>query len=397
MAQAKQILLLVETSRVFGRGVIQGISRYAKERTRWLFHYQDRGIREGLSPWLRNWQGDGIITRSSTPALAKVFDQLRCPVVELLGDGSSLCAEVRTDESLTAELAVDHLRQQGYDKLAFYSFANSWWTAARRDAFAEAVRARKTNGLIFPGAFRGRNVPYPSWKQAYETPLLRWLDRLPKPVGIWTVADSQAIRILEACRQLNLRVPAEVGILGTTNDELVCGLLSPSLSSIDLNPQEIGYKAAALLDAKMKKRGKQRLIRGRLETSILVPPLRVVSRESSERLTVIDPDLDQAMKIIRREAEHGLTVDELAAELLLSRSTLERRFREYFQCSPSQQINHVRIERAKSLLRETAWPVSVVGQRTGFASPENFVRFFRRLVGDTPRNYRNSFYDVEQD
>jgi LacI family transcriptional regulator len=79
--------------------------------------------------------------------------------------------------------------------------------------------------------------------------------------------------------------------------------------------------------------------------------------------------------------------------LLLSRSTLERRFREFFHCSPAQEINRIRIERAKALLRETAWPIAVIGQKTGFVSPENFARFFRRLVGMTPRQYRNSFYD----
>jgi LacI family transcriptional regulator len=117
-----------------------------------------------------------------------------------------------------------------------------------------------------------------------------------------------------------------------------------------------------------------------------------VARQSSDRIAIIDPELDQAVKIIASEAVRGLTVAQLAEEMLVSRSTLERRFREFFGCTPAEEINRVRIERAKVLLRETAWPVSVIGDKTGFASPENFVRFFRRLVGTTPRQYRNSFY-----
>jgi LacI family transcriptional regulator len=235
-------------------------------------------------------------------------------------------------------------------------------------------------------------VPYPTWKQHFEGPLLAWLDRLPKPVGIWAVADSQAIRILEACRRLNLQVPGDIGVLGTSNDDIVCRLLSPPLSSIELNPQEVGYKAAWLLDTKMRaQRGTKTPGSVRRRRFWYRRP-GVVVRESSDRIAIVDPELDQAVKIIARDAVHGLTVAQLAEEMLVSRSTLERRFRAFFGCSPAQEIHRIRIEQAKVLLRDTAWPIAVIGQKTGFASPENFVRFFRRLVGRTPRQYRNSCY-----
>lgn len=396
MADPKQILLLVETSRVFGRDVIQGISRYAKERANWLFHFEDRGINEGLPPSLDNWHGDGIIARSPTRPLAKAIGELQCPVVELLGDGKVQSAEVRTDEKRTAELAVDHLLKQGFEHLAFYSFANSWWSDARRDAFAETVEIRGCSHNVFPGAYKGSNLPYPTWRQTFEKPLVQWIDRLPKPVGIWAVGDSQAIRVLEACRSLNLRVPAEVGILGTANEDVVCSMLSPSLSSIDLNAIEVGYKAAALLDAKMRKneaKSKRSRRCSKVKTTpVFVPPSGVIMRESTNRMAVIDPEIDEAIKIIERSAIYGLTVDQLAEELLLSRSTLERRFRQYFKCSPSQEINHIRVERAKGFLRETAWPIKLISEKTGFDLPENFVRYFKRLVGETPRQYRMRFY-----
>jgi LacI family transcriptional regulator len=395
MTKPKRILLLVETSRVFGRGVIQGVSQYAKEHGNWLFHFEDRGILEGLPSWLENWQGDGIIARSPTRSLSKAIGNLRCPVVELLGDGKQLSAEVRSDEALTATLAVEHFLKQGFEHIAFYSIAKSWWSDARLEAFEQIVRARGLCGHVFPGACKGANLPYPTWRPEFEAPLLRWLDRIPKPIGIWAIADSQAIRLLEACRQINLHVPAEVGVLGTSNDDIVCSLLSPPLSSIELNAQEVGYRAAALLDAKMNAYGNGNASRKRQGGPVLVPPAGVVVRESSDRIAIIDPELDQAAKIIERDAVRGLTVTALADEMLISRSTLERRFREFFHCSPAQEITRTRVERAKAYLRETAWPVSVIGEKTGFVSPENFVRFFRRIVGKTPRQYRNSLYNVD--
>ncbi|TWU37367.1 XylR family transcriptional regulator [Novipirellula artificiosorum] len=395
MAVPKQILLLVETSRVFGRGVIQGISRFARERANWIFHFEDRGILEGLPPWLENWQGDGIIARSPSIALSKALGRFRCPVVELLGDGQHQSAEVCTDERMTAGLAIDHLLKQGFAHLAFYSFANSWWSDARRIAFEQILASQDLSGHVFPGAYEGGNLPYPTWKLDFQAPLIQWVDRLPKPVGVWAVADSQAIRVLEACRQLNLHVPAEVGILGTSNEDIVCSMLSPSLSSIELNSQQVGYKAAGLLDWKIRMLSPPKTPPLTTAARIIVPPSQVIKRQSTDRIAIIDPELDQAVKIIEREAVNGLTVTALADELLLSRSTLERRFREFFHCSPSQEINHIRIERAKGFLRETAWPISVIGQKTGFASAENFVRFFKRMVGKTPRQYRNAFYGTD--
>ncbi len=390
MAKPKQVLLLIETSRVFGRGIMNGVSRYAKEHANWVFRFEDRGILESLPAWLRDWQGDGVIARSPTPSLSESIADFGCPVVELLGDGRTSIAEVRTDEALSAQMAIDHLTQQGYEHLAFYSFATSWWSNARRDAFEQVVRSRKLSGHVFPGAYKGSNKPYPMWRKAYQQSLDRWLDRLPKPVAIWTVADSQAIRILEMCRQRHLHVPSEVGILGTTNDEIVCGLLSPSLSSIDLNAAEVGYRAAALLDQKMRARVPKRWRRA--NPPVLIPPQGVVARESSNRIAILDPELHQAMQMIDREAAKGLTVEAIAEELLLSRSTLERRFRETLKCTPAEAISHARVERAKKLLLETTWPVSKIGSRVGFCSPENFVRFFRRIVGQTPRQYRNDLH-----
>jgi len=396
MNQAKQILLLVETSRIFGRGVIRGISRYARERANWLFHFEDRGILERLPAWLENWRGDGIITRSPTGSLGEAMARFPCPVVELLGDGIEHSAEVHTDERMTAELAVTHLLKQGFAHLAFYAFANSWWSDARRDAFEQIVRSRGLACHVFPGAYRGTHLPYPTWCPDFEKPLIGWLERIPKPIGIWTVADSQAIRLLEACRQVQLHVPADVGVLGTSNDDVVCSLLTPELSSIALNPQQVGYRAAALLDRKMKSHRSQRASRGGGAGPILVPPSGVVVRASTDRIAMIDPELDQAVRIIECDAVRGLTVGQLARQMHISRSTLERRFRAFFHCSPSQEISRVRIERAKAFLRETAWPIAVVGQHSGFAAPENFVRFFRRLVGITPRQYRNRFYVSEE-
>ncbi|TWT81617.1 Xylose operon regulatory protein [Planctomycetes bacterium CA13] len=393
MDPPKQILLLVETSRVFGRGIIQGISRYAKERANWLFSFEDRGLLEELPPWLKNWQGDGVIVRSPTRNYATAISQMKCPVVELLGDGKQRSAEVRVDERMTAEMAVNHLVQQGFEHLAFYSFAGSWWSDARRDAFESITKSRGLSSCIFPGAFEGDDSAYPPWKQAYEESLVRWLDHLPKPVGIWAVADSQAIRVLEACRKLKLHVPADVGILGTSNEDIVCSMLSPSLSSVGLNAQEVGYKAASLLNAKMKRSGKPKASRKQIDEPVMITPSGVVIRKSTDRIAVIDPELDQAVKLIEQQALNGLTVEALANELMVSRSTLERRFRAFFKCSPAQEIDRIRIERSKALLRDTAWPISIVGQKTGFGSPENFVRFFRRIVGKTPRQYRNGFYE----
>jgi LacI family transcriptional regulator len=208
-----------------------------------------------------------------------------------------------------------------------------------------------------------------------------WLKSLPRPVGVLASNDVRGIEVLDACRRTELRVPEQVAVLGVDDDALLCEICSPPLSSISPNIERIGFEAAALLERLMEG-GKSGF-----EVSF-VPPLGITTRRSTDVLSVDDQPFATAVRYIRENACHGITVDEVLATLPMSRSTLERRFRTYLGHSPHSEIRAVQLARARQLLAETDHPLHRIAELVGIDHPEYFSVLFKRGVGQTPGEYR---------
>lgn len=379
----RRVLINVETSRSYGRNIIEGISRYLSENDHWTVHIEDRGLQEKRN-WIERWQGDGIISRTSSYEAAGIIVEKKVPVVELLGDGFGLVSEVPSDERIAAQMAVDHFLDCQLTHFAFFSYGNAWWSNLRHKFFVQILDGMGIDPHVFPGFQDGLPRIYPQWDTSYDELLPRWLVDLPKPIGIWAVNDFAATRVLDACHETGIHVPEEIALLGTTNDTLLCNLLTPPLSSIDTNSYQAGYTAARLLDLKMS--GSSEIP----ETPILIPPGGVVHRQSTDMTAVSDTDIAEALQYIRNHACSGLTVREVARHTELSLSTLERRFHKILKRSPEKEIMRIRIRRAKNLLAESDLPLKTVSEITGFATVEYFIQVFRRETGQTPKQYRRN-------
>lgn len=379
----KNVLIIVETSRAFGRGLLEGISQYLLETNCWNIHVEDRGLLEATPSWFKNWKGDGIISRTSSLSVARSLGRLNVPVVELLGNGKQVKPEVRNDESQAALFAVEHFAYAGFRDYAFFSVGNAWWSQLRQEHFVREVREHGGSVHVFPHAGAGERVFYPSWELKYEKAMLRWLRQLPKPIGVWAVSDALAIRLLEGCRRLDIAVPEDIAILGTTNDTLLCKVLTPALSSIDMNSAKIGYAAAERLADKMKGKTVG-------NAPVLVTPTGVITRQSTDIVAMPDRELAAAVRFIRQKALKTITVDRVAKAVGISRSTLQRRFRKVLDRTVEMEIMRIRMERAKQLLRETNFSLSAIAEDIGFATKEYFVQAFRREMGITPHLYRQT-------
>ena len=136
-----------------------------------------------------------------------------------------------------------------------------------------------------PPTYRAKGL---QWRDQ-QRKLVKWLAGLPTPIGLFAVTDYRARQVLDACRQIGLRVPQQVAVIGVDNEEVICVHVQPQLSSVVRNNQQEGYHAAAMLD---------QLIRGRkLEaTEEMIPPLGVVARESTETVAFKDPRLCEAIE-----------------------------------------------------------------------------------------------------
>lgn len=376
--QKKKILLIVETSRAFGRGLLQGISRFNLEHDEWAIHVEDRGLHESIPAWLKKWKGDGIISRTASVALDHVIRQLNIPIVELFGDGRQIVAEVQSDEHQAAALVVEHFLRTGHRYFAFFGIGNTWWSHLRQRAFEKELSMHQATPFLFPQAGRGKRVFYPTWEPQYENLMFQWLRSLPKPVAVWAASDTLAIKLLEGCRRAELSVPEQVAILGSTNDALLCNLVTPSLSSIDMNSFQIGHVAATRLARKMQ----GETVDG---DPVLIAPAGVVTRRSTDVLAV---EIAAAVHFIRENATSNITVDDVADALDISRSTLQRRFRRLVGRTVEKEIIRTRMERARQLLRETKLNLHSIAMRIGFATNDYFIQAFRRETGMTPKQYR---------
>jgi LacI family transcriptional regulator len=390
VSKTPKVALLIETSRGYGRALLRGIVRYARLHGPWGF-YVTPGDFEQVLPRMQSWGGTGIIARIETPEVARAILQSGLPAIALdlseeeLRPPHPLCrfSEVASDSRGAARMAAEHLLERGFRHYAFVGVAGRVWSDRRQESFSARIREAgyKPHSYESPLARRDR-----VWER--EQPILaRWLRELPRPLGLMACNDDRGREVLEACRAGRLRVPDEVAVIGVDNDELLCELADPPLSSVALNAEAGGYRAAALLDRVMRgcARGQ---VRQKRPSRLLVEPLRVVTRRSTDIVALDDPEVAAALHFLHDHAGEPIDVGDLVGHLLISRRSLEIRFRKAIGRTIHQELHRVRMERAKRLLLETELPIPRVAQGAGFASPGYLAQVFRRTMGVTPARYR---------
>jgi LacI family transcriptional regulator len=379
MARIPRVALIVEMSGIYGRQILQGIAGYVRSHKPWSIFLEQRELRAPPPPWLLRREWDGIICRSTDRALARRLLKRRIAAVDLndLYGGlglSRICSDMRA----IGRLGAEHLLERNFRQFAFCGFEHETWSALRRDGFRDAVREADCTCDLYESPWHGRNVP--EWDKDQER-MARWIHALPKPLGLMACNDVRGQQVLNACRSVDVAVPEEVAVVGVDNEEVLCELCDPPLSSVTPNPERIGYEAAELLERLMS--DGEATVEERF-----VAPLGVVMRQSTDVLGIDDPDVVAAVRHIRENACHGLTVDELAAELSVSRSLLERRFRRCLRRSPQQEIRLVQLKRVRQLLTETDLTLDAIATLAGYEHPEYMSVVFKRLAGQTPGEYR---------
>jgi LacI family transcriptional regulator len=268
--------------------------------------------------------------------------------------------------------------ERGFRHFAFCGFAGQQWARERRQGFVATLKQAGLSCEVYESTWTGPRAR--PWEQE-QTEISRWLQALPKPVGVMACNDIRGQYVLDACERVNLAVPEEIAVIGVDNDEVLCEICDPPLSSVVPNPERIGYEAAALLDRLMAG-GKPAQQEWRIE------PLGVVTRHSTDVLAIDDRHVAAAVRYIREHACEGARVRDLLAQVPLARTILERRFRKYLGHSPQAEIRTVQLKRVKQLLIETDLPLARIAEMAGFEHPEYMSFVFKRETGQTPGGYR---------
>jgi LacI family transcriptional regulator len=376
-----RVAILVETSLASGRDILQGIARYVREHRPWLLYHQARGLEERVPTWLKDWKGDGILARVQTPAMARMLVQTGLPVVDVLG----VVAEtgfplVHVDDGAIGEMAAAHLLERGFRSFAYMGIRRENWSQARQAAFSAAV-AKHGFAVTVRNEFRKRSESEP-W-EVQQQRLGHWVLKLPKPVGIMVCSDQRGSQLLEACLRVGVRVPQEVAVIGVDNDEPLCNVCQPTLSSVLPGHAQTGYAAAALLE---------RLMEGfsPLGPTSLIAPVKVVTRLSTDSVAVDDEVVSRALCVIREHAVHRIRIDDLAVRVGVSRSVLQKRFRASVGRTLNEELVAQRVKIAQQLLRETTLPIPEVAERSGFEHAEYMAAVFRSRLNCSPARIRRS-------
>ena len=324
---------------------------------------------------LREWQPGAIVTEW-LPGLTEALVRLGCPVVLVPSDEPVAGVyHVDNDDVAIGRLAAEHLISRGYSNFAFVGRSDAHYAKQRLEGF----RAVVGEVPVYWEEFRDWRQYDEYWRDPDED-MVGWLTQQATPLGIFTAHDPTGRHVLEAAAQAGLEVPFAVGVISANDDETVCEMARPALSSIRLPWRRLAAEVVQTLEA---------IWAGTPPGGpVLVPPLEIVVRGSSSYEAVGDPLVRRAMRFLIDQVSTVISVEEWAASIGVSRRVLERRFQLALGRSPLAMIQHERVERAKGLLATTDLPVSQIAERCGYQSNERLTVNFRAAVGVPPAAYR---------
>lgn len=376
MPSERSIAVLVETYDSWGRNVVESIARFAQS-ARWslIISPRDGDGRLRLPP---QWKGDGVIAMLRDDAMARHLKKVKKPVVDVdvLMPNASWTGRVATDDAIRVEMAFEHFRSKNFEHFACYAPQVNRYPDRRSQMFRETVERAGYSCTSFDQVCGNDFGWFADPKE-----VAAWIRQSPAPLGVFAPDPVPARQLAEICQWEEIRVPDDVGILAGDTDDLLCNIAFPPISSIELDCFRIGEKACQLLASMMDGHAPP-------EDPILIRPLRVIPRHSTEILAVSDPDVAEVLRFIRSKACEGLRVADILDIFPISRRKLEQDFRAILGRSIGEEIRRTRMETARKLLVETDLSMASIARHCGYSSGVELAHAFRKYEGIKPSDLR---------
>lgn len=379
MTGAPRVMLLIEASRGYERALLRGIARYSHLHGPWIFlreaPFWEREPHRALIEQLKSV--DGIIMRecADMPQILR----LGKPVIvsNYATEQIPGLPNIISDHMAIGRMAAEHLIERGFRHFAFCGYSSFFWSNQRRHGFEQRIKKAGVKVHLYDSAEGGRQM---HWKKELLR-VAKWLQSLPKPVGIMACIDERSQQVAEACKAAGLSIPDQVSIVGVDNDEMICTLSGIPLSSVAINAEKGGYEAAEQLDSLMKGKKKYR-------KSIKIKPSRVVARTSTDIVAVEDLNVSRAAKYIMDNCRQTIYVADVAKAAGLSRRVLEKRFRRTLNRSINEHIRQCKVSMITELLTGSNMTISEIALHMGFPDAAHIARYFRSQTGTSPADYR---------
>lgn len=378
-----RIILLFNANKIYDRQIIKGVGYFLQAtQVNWNIYIAD-DFRTSFKhfPVL---SGDGIIANYDDPDIVDLLANIDIPIV---GVGASYqnpldyptIPYVAANNDTLIEKAFNHLYSKGIKHFAFYSIPPSQycrWACERENSFNRIMIQKGLTGSVY----QGMETTLDNWQLA-QNELVKWITSLPPNTGIIAVNDARARHVLQTCEFMKLKIPEQHCVIGIDNEDIINYLSVVTLSTIAQGTEEMGYKAASLL---------QKLLLNKMNGTprILVEPQKIIERRSTDYRSVQDPYVMQAMNFIRNHACRGIKVEQVLAEVRLSRSNLEARFKAELNKTIHNVIHQEKFDKAKYLLLNTTLSINEIYQMCGYPSLQYFYFLFKKHYNKTPKEYR---------
>lgn len=375
-----KVILLIDSTSEFDRKLLRGMMKYSKENGPWLFYrapsdYHFKGSREEwIAKWAKEWKADAIIGRWDESKV-DLLANLDIPIVlQNTRYRSEIYSNLTGDYLRTGQMAARYFRKKHYVSYAFFGIRNVIWSAEKGRGFKEEVLKE--------------NATYSQYEEVagleYDRQkLIDWLKSLPKGTGLFCCDDAHALIITESCTMAGINVPDEIAVLGVDDDDLICEISDPTISSIQLEVEHGGYETCKLLH-------RQILSNDRTPFNVFISPSEIRERNSTRSHNISDSHIRDIVKFIEQNYMNDISMGEILKLVPLSRRSVETRFKKAIEMTIYQYLLQTRIERLSYLLRTTDRPYADLAYEVGFRDLANVSRTFRKFKGCTPLEYRKS-------
>jgi LacI family transcriptional regulator len=366
----------------YGQNVLLGVSKFVHDHPDWVIHLvqSDSPV---LEEDLRSWGPDGVI--SGAVDLPSGMRELHyaLPWVSVLAQPDDESVPfVTVDEDAVGRMAADYFVTRRFAHFAYLGNEEHEFSIQRAEAFEYALKEKgfDCHTLLYPTKVYDVDKRK---RTSIDRRKAKWLAALPKPVAVFACDDWEAFQFVQFCRQQDVRVPEEAAVLGVGNDEMLCNISQPPMSSIRMPFEKVGYDAAALLDRLLKTQAIQ-------SKKNFLPPAGMVGRQSSDVMQVGDATVAKALSFIQDHIEQPIKVEDLLKHVFISRTLLERRFKAELGRTPLVEIRRQRVRRARQLLADTSLSVADIAEACGFSSDIRLSTVFKELTGQSPSAFRKA-------
>ena len=375
-----KVILLIDCASEHDRKLLRGMMRYSKENGPWLFYRLSPDSRFGedreewVVQWAKQWKADAIIGRWDDRKM-NLLDQVDIPVVlQNNRSRSDVFSNLTGDYDSTGRMAAQYFRKKLYTEYAFFGIRDIVWSEERCKGYEDEI-------LRYNGHFHSYME---DTSGDDRDKIVEWLEKLPKPVALFCCDDAHAQFVTETCKIAGISVPEDIAILGVDDDELLCGISDPPISSIEMDVERGGYMTCKLLH--------QQILTGTKESfNVWIAPLGIKERASTSILNVKDPHVLKMIRHIDNNHSLDIKMEDILKIVPLSRRSIEMRFKKATGYTIYQYLLNVRVEHFAYLITTTDRSYVEIAYEVGFRDLSNVSRTFRKYKGCTPVEYRKKY------